>query len=551
MRGFVGRTLSGAVLALATLIPTLAPAEDLVPARRLVLSENTDLPGGDIASVFDTTLEACQRACLTNKTCTAFTFNTRNGSCFAKSAAGAATAFDGAYSGLVIEAGAGAQALARTRRAELRFVGDWELSYITDQAAQLANAHTTNGYSAEDHLASARSSEADGNYAWAAAYTGAALNLTDSASDWAEYARLLLAAAAAGAGNDQRSYRERAYYAAVNAYLRADNPALQHNILVTMGQALEAADRGRDTVQALRLAQNLQPRDDTAAALTEAIGKYGFRIVENMVQTDTPRPRICVNFSEVLVKSGVDYASYVKLPAPGLTVTTDGWQQMCVEGVTYGSRQTITFREGLPAADGQTLAQDIDITAYVRDRNPGVRFPGRGYVLPRTGAAMLPVETVNTETLELQLYKVTDRNLLRALQNGYFGAPMWEYQEYDFSAQIGSEIWSGTAAVKQEVNVDVTTRLPLDEALQGQPAGIYALRAAVPGVDPYVVPASWQWFVVSDLGVTTLSGVDGLNVFVRSLSTAAARPGVSVELLSRANEAVSYTHLTLPTSDLV
>ncbi|MFC3182817.1 alpha-2-macroglobulin family protein [Cypionkella sinensis] len=508
-------------------------AQELIPAKRLSISENTDMPGGDISSIFDTTLEACQRACLTNKLCKAFTFNTRNGSCFPKSKVGEAAPFDGAYSGEVLESASGAQELAKTRRAELNFVQDWELGSITQQAAQLANTHTTNGYSAEDHLGAAADAEANGDYLLASNYAGAALNLTDSADGWAEYARLLLAA---GQKSGDRGYLDRAYYASVNAYLRADNKAQQHSILLTMGTALEATDRGRDTVQALRLAQKLQPRDDTALALDDAIGKYGFRIVDNVVQTDTARPRICVNFSENLAKSGVDYASYVQLADAGLTVTTDGWQQLCVEGVTFGSRNTITFREGLPAADGQTLAKSISVTAYVRDRNPGVRFPGRGYVLPRTGAASIPVETVNTEKLELSLYRVTDRNLLRSLQNGYFGTPMAEYQEYDFSSQIGSEIWKGEGAVKQEVNVDVTTRLPLDEALKGQPPGVYALRAAVPGVDPYVVPAGWQWFVISDLGLTTMSGVDGLHVFVRSLGTAAAVDGVSVDLLSNTNE---------------
>ena len=111
------------------------------------------------------------------------------------------------------------------------------------------------------------------------------------------------------------------------------------------------------------------------------------------------------------------------------------------------------------------------------------------------------------------------------MQNGYFGAPMQEYTESYFADTVGEEIWTGTATVGQEVNKDITTRLPMDEALQDRPAGIYALKAAVPGVDPYVVPAGWQWFVVSDLGVTTMSGVDGLHVFVRSLGTAEAQAG--------------------------
>lgn len=538
MRVGFGRALKGVFASLFIMSAMPAAAQELIPAKRLVLSENTDMPGGDIASIFDTTLEACQRACLTNKLCKAFTFNTRNGSCFPKSKVGEAAAFDGAYSGTVLEAEKGAEDRAKARRSDLNFVQDWELAGITDQAVQLANTHTTNGYSAEDHLGAAADAEANGDFALASNYAGAALNLTDSADGWAEYARLLLAA---GQKASDRSYLDRAYYASVNAFLRSDNKAQEHTILLTMGDALEATDRGRDKVQALRLAQALQPRDDTALALDDAIGKYGFRIVDNVVVTDTARPRICVNFSEPLAKSGVDYATFVQLPSAGLTVTSDGWQQLCVEGVTFGSRNTLTFREGLPAADGQTLAKSTDVTVYVRDRNPGVRFPGRGYVLPRAGAALIPVETVNTEKLELSLYRVTDRNLLRSLQNGYFGTPMADYQEYDFSSQIGSEIWKGVGSVKQDVNVDVTTRLPLDEALKDQPAGIYALKAAVPGVDPYVVPAGWQWFVVSDLGLTTMSGIDGLHVFVRSLGTAAAKDGVSVDLLSTTNEVLATT----------
>lgn len=538
MRLFGKSAFATVLAALVLLAPAVGAAEDLIPAKRLVLSENTDLPGGDLASIFDTTLEACQRACLTNKSCTAFTFNTRNGSCFAKSGQGDPVFFQGAYSGYVLSADPAAETLAKQRAAELTFVPEWEYSGITGQAANLANAHVTNDFTAEEHLAAAADAESRGEYDVASRYAGAALNLTDSAEGWAEYARLLLAAGGMNTST-QRYFNDQSYQAAVNAYLRADNVPFQHTVLATMGAALERIDRGRDTVQALRLAQQLQPRDDTAVALDDAIGKYGFRITDNVVESDSARPRLCVTFSEVLAKSGVDYSTYVQLPEPGLTVTTDGWQQMCVEGVTHGSRQSITFREGLPAADGQTLAKSVTITSYVRDRNPGVRFPGRGYVLPRTGTAAIPVETVNTEKLELSLYKVTDRNLLRALQNGYMSSPIAEYQEFDFTSEIGTEIWTGSATVSQEVNRDITTRLPLDAAIAGQPAGVYALRAAIPGVDIYTIAASWQWFVVSDLGLTTMSGVDGLHVFVRSLGTADAKQGVSVDLLSRGNEVLA------------
>ncbi|WP_103258599.1 alpha-2-macroglobulin family protein [Tabrizicola aquatica] len=509
-------------------------AQELIPERRVVVTQDQDLPGGDIGSVFDTTIEACERACLTNARCTAYVFNTRNGSCFVKNSPGEGTFFAGAFSAYVIEADAGIRAAAAERRKELAFLPDWDITPAFDQAQGLGRQHATGPWTAEEHLAAAAEAEGRGDWAGAAAFTGAALNLTDDAATWGEFARRQLEAAKADQ-NQQYYWLGQAFSSSINAYLRAENPALRHTILVVMGEVLERNGRGRDTVSALRLAQSLQERVDTAAALDDAIGKYGFRIAETLVQSDLARPRICATFSEDLVASGVDYSTFVQLNDAGLTVENGGWRQLCVAGLEHGKRYSVTFREGLPAADGQTMAKSVEITQYVRDRAPGVKFPGRGYVLPKAGDPALPVETVNTEKLDLTLYRVTDRNLLRSVQDYYFGAPINVYSEEYFADTVGESLWTGTATVSQEVNKDVTTRLPMGEALEGLPAGIYALKAAVPGVDPYTIAPAWQWFVISDLGVTTMTGVDGLHVFVRSLGTAGAKPGVTVELLNRAN----------------
>ncbi len=527
----------GSILA-ATLVfalPALAQDTPLVPQKRAVLAQDSDLPGGDIAQLFDTTLEACERACLSNTQCTAFTFNTRNGSCFPKANPGTAAPYLGAISAQILPAAPGAEARASTRRTELRFVSDQDASAARTQATALGRTHMANAQPAAALVQSATEAESRNDLPAAIRFAGAALSQTDTPEAWLEYARLSLLAGNRNAPG-QRALREQALQASVNAYLRAEAAPLRHSILVTMGTALETLGRGRDTVGALRLAQSLQPRDDTSAALEDAIGKYGFRITDHDVQADSLRPRICATFSEDLVKAGVDYETFVQLPQPGLTVTSDGYRSLCVEGLAHGARYTLTFREGLPAADGQEMAKSVAITAYVRDRAAGVRFPGRAYVLPKGDSAAIPVETVNTDALDLTLFRVTDRNLLRAFQNGYFSQPISNWQEGDFSGEVGSQIWQGTATVALDVNRDVTTRLPLAEALQGQPAGVYALKAAIPGKDPYDVPAGWQWFVVSDLGLTTLSGVDGLHVFVRSLGSAQAKSGATVDLLSAANE---------------
>jgi alpha-2-macroglobulin len=538
MRRFMALAALAVGWTLALAPAPMAQDAPLVPTKRMALSQDVDLPGGDLASAFDTTLEACERACFSNDRCTAFTFNTRNGSCFSKASPGAKTAFQGAMSGIVLTSARDANKTAELRRQDLDFASDSDIATAYDVALAMGRAHLTNGYNAEELLQAASEAETRGDAEAAMRFNGAAVVLSDLGSDWAEYARRLMLASKSNSSN-RNSYVSRAYSAALNAYLRATNPALQHNILIIASEALEQLGRGSDMVQALRLAQRLQPRDDTAKALDTAIGKYGFRITENTVDADSPRPRLCATFSEELAKSGVDYESFVQLPASGLSVTSDGYRTLCIEGLEPGARYTVTFREGLPAANGQTMAKSVPISAYIRDRAASARFPGRGYVLPKGEGAAIPVETVNTTKLDLTLYRVNDRNLLRAIQNDYLRQPLAEWQEEGFSDQVGNQIWKGTATVGQEVNKDVTTRLPMAEALKGQPAGVYALKAAVPGQDSYEHPPAWQWFVVSDLGLTTMSGVDGLHVFVRSLGSATAVSGASVELLSTANEVLA------------
>ena len=166
-----------------TILP--AVAQDLVPAKRLVLSQDMDLPGGDFASAFDTTLEACQRACLANTQCEAFTFNGRNGSCFLKAGPGEGAPYAGAISAYVLPAADGAADRAKLRRGEIGFVQDWELSAITQQAVGMAGDHITGDWTAPDLMAAATDAELSGDFDTASRYVGAAINLTDAAGDWA------------------------------------------------------------------------------------------------------------------------------------------------------------------------------------------------------------------------------------------------------------------------------------------------------------------------------------------------------------------------------
>ncbi|MBZ8117820.1 hypothetical protein KUD11_04095 [Roseovarius sp. LXJ103] len=507
-----------------------ATAQSGLPDRRAVLTNNIDHYGADLTPLFDTSFDACRTACLTNPACRAFTYNTRSNACFPKSSVSDEVPYDGAQSARILPTDASVLSQADARENDLSFLGEATMTAAHDLAIRIGGLHNAGTWPVEQMLNASRDRMGEGDPLNAMRWMGAAVSLTDAADQWVEYARLLMLQP-----DDTNRYTARAISAATNGYLRAQGRGGQVSSLMMLAETLEANGRGRDTVAALRLANALSPRDDVVAALESATAKYGFRITENTADNDAANPRLCAIFSEDLIQTGTDYTPFVQLPDAGLVVQVEG-RQLCIDGLSHGARYSVTFRSGLPAANGEALLKDVQITQYIRDRAPSVVFPGRAYVLPRAADAALPIETVNLAEVDLTLRRVSDRNLLRAIQDDYFGRPLTDYELSEFSEEIATDIWTGVGEVQNQLNQTMTTRLPMGEVLADQPPGIYALTARIEGMPLYDDPGATQWFVLSDLGLTTLKGTDGLHVFARGLGDARSIEGAEITLLSRANE---------------
>ena len=512
------------------LFTTTTLADQYVPDRHVITAQNTDYVGGDLRNIFDTTLAACQAACLADNQCVAFTFNQRSNACFPKGSVEGVAQYEGAISGRVIPTDPAVLAYSADRAADLTFLAPGDLKQAYDVALTIGSRHPSNDLSVAELLdASAR---AFGSRQYTPAYNllGAAVAVADTSQLWLDLSEMARS----------HTVGSPALYAAINGYLRALDTDSQATALIEVANALEAQSQGRTMIAALRLAQDIAPRRDVEAALERAIGLYGFRVAETQVDSDNSDPRLCVIFTEPLVRAGVDYAPFVQVADVDVSVEVSA-SQLCMTGVEHGQRYRIVLRPGLPAASGETLVRPVELNLYVRDRTPAARFTSRAYVLPRLGDAALPIETVNLDTLDLKLSRISDRNIVRAMQEGLFAQPLYEYDDYYFSDQIAENIWEGTATVANELNQDMLTRLPLDAALSGQPAGVYVLSAAIPGVDPYETAAATQWFILSDLGVATMMGTDGLTVVIRSLGDATPTVGAEVTLLSRANAILGVT----------
>lgn len=414
---------------------------------------------------------------------------------------------------------------ARAAAADLTFLDPWDLDEARTQADALAERYPAADRSEAEWLELARrQAPAD-----AVASTGAAATVAVGGGAWLAHARALADLAALDRDRSWELSREAAL-AAVNAALRLPEPA-RADALVVLARALEATYRGEAALGALRLAERIAPgiAGDELDRLSEA---FGFRVLFHDIDARTGTPRICVSFSEELAATR-DYAPFVQRSASGLAVEAEG-SQLCVSGVAYGERYTLTLRAGLPSASGDTLVRDVPLDVYVRDRAPAVRFPGQAYVLPARGPRALPVETVNANELELRLLRVTDRNLVAAIREGSFLRSLGPWEGARFEDLLTEPVWEGEATLAGELNRTTTSRLPLD-AVGALDPGIYVLRASVPGASPYDVAPAMQWFLVSDLGVTTLSGSDAVHVVVQRLSDGLPAEGLRVALIARSN----------------
>lgn len=530
------RKFLSTVLALLLLSPAPVAADDLpniLDARRIALTSNIDFPGGDLTPIFETDFDSCRAACLADTQCKAFTFNERSNACFPKTDALESLPFEGALSARVYDTSPEYLAAQSGRLAQLSFLRNEDADAARKLARDLPNFHLTGEWSAIALLDAARDARQSGAPLAALRFTGAALNITDDPRDWLAYAQLAVGLTGQN-GRETRQWRERAISAGMNAFVRASSIDVQAGALSVMAIGLEGVGRGRDMIPALRLANAFLPRPETQSALEDAIARHGFRITEHRVDSDSSAPRVCAVFSEPLVAAGVDYAPFVQTVDSALAISHDD-RQICVDGVNHGARYRLAFRAGLPAASGEVLSKTVPLEVYVRDRTPSLRFPGRGYVLPAGSEVALPIVTVNADTVNLRLSRVSDRNILTTMSDGSFAQPIPPWEESYFAENRAIEIWRGTGQVAGNLNQDTTTRLPLESETGTLEPGLYVLHARLDGVrEDENAPAS-QWFVVSDLGVTTYQGTDGLHLYVRSLSDTGPKAGVAAQVVSRSN----------------
>jgi uncharacterized protein YfaS (alpha-2-macroglobulin family) len=513
------QALVRAIGACVVLVPALLAQPAFPQERSVVVTKGADYFGADYDVRKDVDLDACEAACLADQQCQAFTYNSTARWCFLKSDVGELRAVEGAVSGRVVAAAEVRPNVEAERVSELTFLHQ---AYLDEARHFLGRVmeEEPNG-TVEEALAAGDALRESGDLIGAAkAYRETAIRLAPERYDvWARYAEVT-----------------NRLGAAINAYLRAVTVEERAESLAMIGRALDARGDYKPATRAYRASLALVEDPAHRRIYANLASQYGFRILDHVVEADSVAPRICVTFSDPVAETRGDLADFVSVEGEtNLAVEAEG-NQLCLEGVEHGHRYRLTVREGLPAADGDSLAASAELNFFVRDRAPTVRFLGDAYVLPAGGEPAIPVVTVNATRIEAELYRIGDRLLARTLAEGNFLQPLSQWEAEDIEASRGEKVWEGSVEIVSEINREVTTAIPVGELEDRLEPGAYILTAKTPNDGEYWAPRATQWFVVTDLGLTTLSGNDGLHVMVRSLTSAGPVDGVGLRLVAINNE---------------
>ena len=361
-------------------------------------------------------------------------------------------------------------------------------------------------------------------------------------NDSANWLRLAKSVLQIRPSNDQErsALLDRAATAAYIAYQRTSNPAEEAESLLLISRSFADRSQWRPALDAMRASLELREVADVRQQYERMREDHGFRLLDYSVDSDAASPRACFQFSEDLPGKRTDFSPFVAVTGEDKPALSVDERQICVEGLKHGERYTVTMRAGIPSVVKETLAKTADFNIYVRDRKPFVRFADKAYVLPRTGQRGIPVVSVNTASVAIEIYRIGDRNLLDTVLGSNFQTDLDRYDFERLTQEQGVSVWKGSMKVEPTLNVDVTTAFPITSAIGALAPGVYVMHAGAAGTtDDDSQAGATQWFIVSDLGLTAFSGNDGVHAFVHSLETAQGKGQVEIRLIARNNEILS------------
>ena len=345
----------------------------------------------------------------------------------------------------------------------------------------------------------------------------------------------------------QKSPRK-ARYAAWQSLSNSTYPLQKSQAYQLIGDAYLRSREHANAIAAWQLAFNETPDPEISQKMEywqQEMRKARVRRIYD--DTNEDGARLCVDFSSGFEEQpALSYRDYIRLQ-PAVSYSLDmGYESFCLTGLAFGTSYKIEILPGLPVTAGRKLTEVFHGELKIGDQQPNIAFRTAYYVLPMAGERSVPLITTNVERAKLTLQRINDRNLVSMINSHGLSELVENSERREISETDGELIWEKRLRISGTLNQQTITAVPLAENWPKPKPGIYVLTASIMEQgegeeDEWLSRGEYstQWLLVSDVGLFSLQGADGLHLFSRSLQSGGVKPQVRLQLLSRNNEVLA------------
>lgn len=266
-----------------------------------------------------------------------------------------------------------------------------------------------------------------------------------------------------------------------------------------------------------------------------------FVFKEHSVDRDSNTPQVCFTFSHPLAE-GFKPADFFEI-SPKI----DGAfhirnTKVCLSGIQFGENYKALVKEGIPSRFGEKTTQSSKVNFLVDDKSSRLNFPTKTYILQKNDKLLVPLTAVNVKKIDVKVVRVNDHAFVEgfARPHRHLQDEVSSYSWTDITNRYGELLYTGTMDIGGEANKNITKQISLDTIVKDLLPGAYGIfvKDAASKEDYSSLSAS-QWVLVTDIGLTAFKGTTGLDVNVRSLSTALPSSQILVKLVSYNNQILS------------
>ena len=204
--------------------------------------------------------------------------------------------------------------------------------------------------------------------------------------------------------------------------------------------------------------------------------------VTNVRAVNYPKRHIEVNFSEAL-RGSQNLKGLVTLNDKAPRVEVDGSRLRVYPQDDKENDVKLVLEPGLRSASQGRLTERFEKTVTLMMTKPGVRFVGKGTILPDGEQLSVPFEAAGVHSVKVQAFRVFDDNIGSYLQGS-------DLDEGDMDSRTGRYLWQKTLSLPTDGEGWQRYHLDLTELMAMHPNGLVHLTLTIDGDDiTYGCPA--------------------------------------------------------------